>query len=160
VGAVIAADPVAPPIEQYMPLDQVTRKAVRIVHGTVSRVYSGYDESGLPATWISLTVMRVLKGSDAPQLTFKQYGLVEPLPDGTIARVADLDRYRVGEEVVLFLRGDSRQGFTSPVGFSQGAYRVCRNGAAPQVHRDCGSAIPQHLDEFVSEIARITATAS
>lgn len=142
---------------QRMSLEQVAHEAARIVHATVVEVRSGRDESGLPATWITLAVVRTLKGPHAPQLTIKQYGVAEPLPDGTITRVAGLPRYRVGEEVVLFLRADSGRGFTSPVGFSQGAYRVSRTEGVARVWRDLGSGAPQNLDEFFSEVGRLTA---
>ena len=82
--------------------------------------------------------------------------MATPLADGTITRVAGLPTYHVGEEVVLFLRNDSRRGFTSPVGFSQGTYRVINTGAKPHVRRDLDSASTQSLDDFCSEIARIT----
>ena len=36
-------------------------------------------------------------------------------------------RYVEGEEVVLFLYGDSRAGFTSPVGLGQGKFSVVRD---------------------------------
>jgi hypothetical protein len=144
---------------QRMSLGEVTHEAARIVHATVTAVHSGRDESGLPATWITLSVIRVLKGPPVAQLTIKQYGVAEPLPDGTITRVAGLPRYRVGEEVVLFLHADSRRGFTSPVGFSQGAYRVRRAGVDARVWRDVGSGAPQPLEDFLSEIGRLAAPA-
>jgi hypothetical protein len=137
---------------ERMSLEEVAHEAARIVHATVVEVRSGRDESGLPATWITLAVVRTLKGPHTPQLTIKQYGVAEPLPDGTITRVAGLPRYRVGEEVVLFLRADSARGFTSPVGFSQGAYRVSRTDSVPQVRSDLGARGPRSLDEFLAEI--------
>ena len=150
--------PVSATMVQRMALEQVTHEAARIVHGTVVDVRSGRDDSGLPATWITLAVARTLKGVAASELTFKQYGVAEPLADGTITRVAGLPRYHVGEEVVLFLRADSRRGFTSPVGFSQGTYRVSRAGGLPEVRRDLGSGVPQQLDAFFTEVARLAAT--
>lgn len=155
---VVATEPAAPAIMvERMPLAQVAREAARIVQATVVEVRTGRDESGLPATWSTLAVTRTLKGAHVPRLTIKQYGVADPLPDGTITRVAGLPRYRVGEEIVLFLRTDSRRGFTSPVGFSQGAYRVSRAGAAPQVWRDLGSGARQNLDEFLSEVTQLAA---
>ncbi len=140
---------------QPMPLEEVVREATRIVQATVVEVRAGRDESGLPATWSTFAITRTLKGPHVARLTIKQYGTAEPLPDGTITRVAGLPRYRVGEEIVLFLRADSRRGFTSPVGFSQGAYRVSRAGGVPQVRRDL--SVRQNLDEFLSEVTQLAA---
>src|SRR5262249_33999090 len=156
-AALATSAPIRATMVQRVSLEEVTRAAERIVHGTVAVVRSGRDESGLPATWITLAVSRTLKGPATPELTFKQYGVAEPLADGTITRVAGLPRYRVGEEVVLFLRGNSRRGFTSPVGFSQGAYRVSRTEGTAEVQRDLGSAAPQRLDAFFSEVTRLAA---
>jgi hypothetical protein len=136
-----------------MSLAEVTHEAARIVHATVRQVRVGRDQSGLPATWVTLDVTRILKGDGRGQLTIKQYGVATPLPDGTITRVAGLPRYRVGEEVVLFLSGTSSRGFTSPVGFAQGAYRVSRPGGAPRVRSDLESqGAPRGLDAFLSEV--------
>ncbi len=134
-------------------LADVTHEAAYVVHATVLAVRSGRDQSGLPATWITLAVTRTLKGPHRAQLTIKQYGVASPLPDGTITRVDGLPRYRVGEEMVLFLRGTSRRGFTSPVGFAQGAYRVRRNNGRALVRGEQGTEGTRELDEFLAEIA-------
>src|SRR5262249_47327516 len=114
-------------------LAEVTQQAARIVHATVSGVRSGRDDTGLPATWITLTVVQTLKGPEAAQLMIKQYGVDAPLSDGTVTRLSGMPQYRVGEEIVLFLRADSREGFTSPVGLTQGAYRVQRSDGKASV---------------------------
>src|SRR5437867_1673906 len=132
-----------------MPLGQVAREAARIVHGTVVDVRSGPDEGGLAATWVTVAVARAVKGAVGTQLVFKQYGVSEPLDDGTVARVAGLPRYVVGEEIVLFLRADSRSGFTSPVGFGQGTYRVERRGGRAVVHADAPARGRRDLDGFL-----------
>src|SRR2546428_6621847 len=121
-----------------MALARVTDVAARIVHGTVLEVRSGRDESGLPATWITLAVARTLKGPHQDRLTIKQLGVATPLPDGTITRIAGMPQYRAGDEVVLFLHGESRRGFTSPVGLGQGVYRVSPTAAGAQVRGHSG----------------------
>ena len=135
-----------------MALDGVTREAARIVHATVVAVRSGRDQSGLPATWVTLDVVRALKGPRTRQITVKQYGTATPLADGTVTRVAGLPSYKVGEELVLFLRGESHLGFTSPVGFGQGKYRVARRGPRPRVRRDLPDGSSQDLDEFLAQV--------
>src|ERR1700752_1234667 len=80
-----------------MPLDEVTSKAGRIVHGTVTNVRSDRDESGMPATWVTLEVKSTLKGRAVKEFPLKQAGVPEPLPDGTITRIPGMPRYTVGE---------------------------------------------------------------
>ena len=89
---------------------------------------------------MSTSPARTLKGSVARQLTIKQFGTAAPLGDGSLARIPGLPRYTVGEEVVLFLRGDSARGFTSPVGLGQGVYRVVHRGARRAVQSDLAEA--------------------
>jgi hypothetical protein len=138
-----------------MALDGVTREAARIVHATVVDVHSGRDESGLPATWVTLDVVRSLKGPSTRRITVKQYGTAAPLADGTVTRVAGLPGYKVGEELVLFLRGESRLGFTSPVGFGQGKYRVARRGRRTRVRRELPDGGSQDLDEFLGQVGAL-----
>jgi hypothetical protein len=50
-----------------------------------------------------------------------------------------LPRFEVGEELILFLYGDSSRGLTSPVGFGQGKFKVIRDKGGKQ-HAANGSA--------------------
>ena len=59
-----------------------------------------------------------------------------------------------GEEVVLFLRGNSERGFTSPVGFGQGVYRVGRSAAGVSVVDDLHQGAPRELTEFLEEVTK------
>ena len=144
---------------ERLSLERVASEAARIVHATVVEVRSGRDESGLPATWVTLDVIRTLKGPHDARVTIKQYGVTEPLPDGTITRLAGLPRYSSGEEVVLFLRDGSRRGFSSPVGLGQGAYRVRHVGERPSVRRDAPPGGSRDLEEFLSAVAQLAAPA-
>jgi len=137
-------------------LDETVQRADRIVHATVTEMHSGRDDAGLPATWITLQIAETLKGAQRKQLTIKQYGVAEPLADGSVARIAGLPRYAPGDEVVLFLHPDSRRGFTSPVGLGQGCYRINRTVVRPRVRRDVGGAATD-LDEFLSTVRRTAA---
>jgi hypothetical protein len=139
-----------------LPLARVTREAGRIVHGTVVEVRAGRDDAGLPATWVTLAVARTVKGPAVRRLTLKQFGATEPLPDGTVGRVAGLPRYAVGEEVVLFLRPESGRGFTSPVGLGQGTYRVSRGAAGARVRRDLPGATTRDLGDFLADVERLS----
>ena len=137
-----------------MTLDEVTAESKHVVHGVVTSVVSERDEHGLPATWTTFAVAETLKGAAAHTLTIKQYGVARPLADGTLTRLSGMPRYEVGEEVVLFLRGASRRGFTSPVGLGQGTYRVKRRDGrtTPEVRGDDGTAAPQDLAAFVGKV--------
>jgi hypothetical protein len=150
------AGPVAATMLTAMPLERIAREAVRIVHGTVVDVQAGRDRSGLPATWVTLEVARSLKGDATRRVTIKQYGAPTALSDGTVTHVTGLPGYTIGEEVVLFLRGESRLGFTSPVGFGQGKYRVSRRGGRSRVRRDAPEAGSRDLDEFLAAIRTLS----
>lgn len=136
-----------------MTLDEVTADSKHVVHAVVTSVVSGRDENGVPSTWTTFEVAETLKGTHETPFTIKQYGVATPLADGTLTRVAGLPTYEVGEELVLFLRGASRRGFTSPVGLGQGTYRVKRRGHdKPEVRADGDTKGPQNLDDFVGKI--------
>jgi len=135
-----------------MPLARVAREAARIVEATVVDVQAGRDESGLPATWITLDVTRSVKGRDAGRITIKQYGVGTPLDDGIVTTIAGLPSYHPGDEVVLFLRAESRRGFTSPVGLAQGTYRVRRAGSRRLVRGERPGDASRDVDQFLSEV--------
>lgn len=135
-----------------LPLTTVTSEAGRILHGTVVDVRSDADESGAPATWVTFEVRRTLKGADAPRVTIKQFGRST---DG-IGRVPGLPSYVKGEEVVVFLRPDSARGFTSPVGFDDGVYRVTTSDGARTV-RSAGNETRRDVEAFLDEVARLVA---
>ena len=136
-------------VRGHVPLATVTAESGRIVHASVTDVISGWDDRGLPATWVTLAVMRTLKGTHGSRLVVKQFGVMEPLPDGTITALPDMPRYRVGDEVVLFLRPESAHGFTSPVGMRDGVYRV---DAGHRVAHAAGRA-GQDIDSFLAGVA-------
>lgn len=140
---------------QRLPLDRVAAEAESIVHARVVDVQPGRDESNLPATWITLDVTRALKGGRVSRVTIKQFGVTTPLADGTLAALAGLPRYAPGDEVVLFLRGESPRGFTSPVGLAQGVYRVAHEHGRAQVRDDLRRNAPQDLDEFLARVGRL-----
>jgi hypothetical protein len=137
-----------------MSLDEVTHAAACVVHASVIDVRSGRDDAGLPATWVTLDVVECLKGSAQGRISIKQYGVSEPLPDGTVAGIGLLPRYRTGEELVLFLSGESDRGFSSPVGLGQGVYRVQAEGGRRQVRSDVPGDGGRDLDDLIGEVKR------
>lgn len=150
LAALVVASADATTILDRLPFERVATEAARIVHATVTATAAGRDESGAPATWITLAITRTVKGDVGDTLTIKQFGTVEPLPDGAVTRFPGMPRYTVGEEVLLFLRADSRRGFTSPVGFEQGVYRV-QGGQA----RSAFGKAAEPLDAVIAEAARL-----
>jgi hypothetical protein len=152
-------------------LEQLAHLSSTIVHGRVEQIASGRDVRGVPATWITVEVARTVKGRARSRFTFKQFGTSEPLADGTIARLPGLPIYHVGEEMVVFLDGESSAGFTSPLGMGQGVFRVHRQGrtTSPTVARDLVAPSEADrpapsgqgdgdLETFLDEVARLAAS--
>jgi hypothetical protein len=128
VVALVQARPAPATTILPLDLDALTAAAGRVFMGRVVAVRSGRDRHGLPATWTTFAVDEALKGTSAKRIEIKQLGVATPLPDGTVFRVPALPSYRVGDEVILFLQPESREGFTSPVGFGQGRFRIHHDG--------------------------------
>jgi len=134
--------------------DDLVDRAARIVHGTVRSVDPGRDVDGIPATWITLDVDETLKGPAEATLVYKQVGVPEPLPDGTLLRLPGLPRYRVGDEVVVFLHGTSRRGFTSPVGLGQGLFRAESGPKGRAVRAALATGTTEALPDFLARVRR------
>ncbi len=120
-------------------LEALTNAADRVFMGRVVAVHSGRDGHGLPVTWTTFTVEETLKGALPKTLEIKQIGAETPLADGAIYRVPALPHYQVGDEVVLFLQPDSREGFTSPVGLGQGRFRIRHEPGGATAENDVGN---------------------
>ncbi len=112
-------------------LEQMTETADRIFLGTVQSVEDAYDSDGRWCQFVTFSIIETYKGNLSSNLKIKQ---VNSKPtdtdDETIVRSTmfqGVPQYKVGEEVVVFLHGDSPIGFTSPVGLSQGAFRVVKD---------------------------------
>lgn len=121
-------------------LEALTNAADRVFMGRVVAIRTGRDGHGLPVTWTTFTVDEALKGTVPSTIEIKQIGVDAPLADGAIYRIPALPRYRVGDEVILFLHPDSREGFTSPVGLGQGRFRIRREHGASVAENDVGNA--------------------
>lgn len=101
-------------------LAEMTARAGRIVYGQVSEVRDGVhpQNARLAVTFIKVRVTETLKGADARELSFMQFG------NSTQQYAVHLPKYIVGEEIVLFLYPESKLGFTSPIGEGQGKFLV------------------------------------
>ena len=78
-------------------------------------------------TYYTFSVSEVIKGKMGTRVTFKQYGGEVA---GRSTRILGMPTYQEQEEIVLFLRPESRFGFSSPVGAFQGMYPVVLDRAA------------------------------
>ena len=105
-------------------LVQLTTRAATIVRGRViyARVEPHPQYHNLHTVVVVMSVGDVLKGPARRTLTFRQF-IWDPRD-----RV-DAAGYRRGEELLLFLNPETDAGFTSPVGLTQGRFRVLRGAA-------------------------------
>lgn len=83
------------------------------------------DDPGVggPVTVLTFQVDRAVKGQPGESITFRQIGGRDK-NDARGKLIAGLPRFRPGEEVVLFLYGESRVGLRSPVGLGQGKFSI------------------------------------
>ena len=101
-------------------LAEMTERAERIFSGRCVDVRVELDpELGVNVTHVTFAPERGAKGDVRGSVTIKMLGD----PDS----VAGLPVFHEGEEVVLFLYGESAHGLTSPVGFGQGKFVVQRD---------------------------------
>ena len=99
--------------------DLVSR-AEQIVVGTVTEVREADDPAGAPATYVTLSELRVVKGDARDTLTLRFYGG----SSGSVAvHIPDMPTFAVGERVVLFVAGNGRD-VCPLVGVWQGRFRV------------------------------------
>lgn len=112
-------------------LEQLADRADRIFSGRVMAVQVGVDtDLGQVVTTTTFRIDRGLKGDLPGRITIRTLGgqvSGHPRARGNRA-VRGMPQFRPGEEVVLFLYGDSQVGLTSPVGFGQGLFSIVEDG--------------------------------
>ena len=133
--SVLASGATVAPATMTLRLDlpQVVAAADRAFVGRVLSVHSDRDPAGLPSTWVTFAVDQVIKGSAGSTLTMKQFGAATPLSDGSTMRLPGLPTYVPGEEMVIFLSGESAAGFCSPIGLMQGKFPISRRAGQATV---------------------------
>jgi len=112
-------------------LQQLSSAAELIFHGTAISNEVRLDEvSGRVATFTTFAVTDVIKGVAGDTHTIKQIG--GQLPGSRVRQIIrGVPRFSVGAEYVVFLPPASSLGFSSPIGLSQGRFRVLQhNGEA------------------------------
>ena len=114
-------------------LPHIVAAADRAFVGRVVSVHADRDAAGLPSTWITFAVDHVIKGTVGGTLTIKQFGTTAPLSDGSVLRLPGLPTYAPGDEMILFLSGESTAGFSSPIGLAQGKFPIVRRAGHAMV---------------------------
>jgi len=111
-------------VVKEMNLAAMAAAAQRVFSGVCIDRQTLYDpQQQREVVAFTFRVDQVLKGAAQDRLTVKASKMLVDLKQ--------VPTYCVGEEVVLFLSGESRLGFASPVGLGQGRFRVLQ-GAGGQ----------------------------
>ncbi len=105
-------------------LERMSKKAELIFYGTVISNEVKIDEiSGYVATFTTFDVIDVIKGNIGNTHTIKQIG--GQLPGGkVIYKIYGVPHFTIGEKTVVFMPKESKLGFASPLGLSQGHFTV------------------------------------
>ena len=105
-------------------LQKMSSSAEIIFHGQVIANDTRIDEiSGQIATFTTFEVFRVVKGNPGKTHTIKQIG--GQLPDSNRRLIIKgVPRFQLNKEYIVFLPKESKLGFGSPVGLSQGKFDV------------------------------------
>ena len=122
-------------------------------------------------TEITLSVSRRFWGAGGSEFVLRMPGGV--LPDGRGLVLPGLPRLAEGEELLLFLSAESRNGTRMPVGLAQGRFRIERRAGGPKtlvrdqeelelfdpLTRRTSRAEPRALFDYGTVVARIEAAA-
>ncbi len=120
---------------QHLSLSQMTAQAGRIV---VGHVLSSVDHSipapgggSIPITQYTISVSDTLKGKHAKTIVVRHVRMENKLfivgkGKGASAK-SEFPSYKADEDVVLFLTAESALGLSSPVGLTQGVFRVTKD---------------------------------
>jgi hypothetical protein len=100
-------------------LEEMTERATTIFSGLCTSVRTEHDRKlGLDVTVATFRVDRAIKGATGHTITVRMPWA------GDRAIPAGVPSYTRGDEVVLFLDGESASGMRAPVGLGQGRFRV------------------------------------
>jgi hypothetical protein len=126
----------------------MSKKAELIFYGTVISNEVKVDEvSGHVATFTTFEVIEVIKGDVGETHTIKQIGGQLP-GSNLVQKVHGVPRFTIGEKVVVFLPQESRLGFASPLGLSQGRFTVREeNGVSTVSNSRAASALSTHASK-------------
>jgi hypothetical protein len=106
-------------------LVQMVEKADKVFDGICLSKQILDENSNIPIVEYKFQVKKAIKGAtDGETIVFRQVAGSEVGRPG----IPGVPQYNVGQELVLFLRKESRRGLTSPVGLGQGTFLVHKNG--------------------------------
>ena len=101
-------------------LVEMTQRAAVIIHGPVTAVryepLPGYPH--IDTVLVTLQVAQALKGELGKTHTFREFILPGQ------SRMTHKRRYRVGEQLLLFLSAPSQYGLSNPLGRQQGTFHI------------------------------------
>jgi len=120
LAAVVVCLPVRAMVVAQRDFADLVARAEQIVVGTVAAVRDADDPAGAPATYVTFSELRVLKGDARDTLTLRFYGGTS----GSVAvHIPDMPTFAVGDRAVLFIAGNGRD-VCPLVGVWQGRFRV------------------------------------
>ena len=109
-----------------IPLDRMVGESETIFVGTVLETRGGLDENGDIATWTTFRVDQPVRGIlPGGTRTVKQFG---GTAEGMSSTVEHMRYFTEGERVLVMFYPESRLGYTSPIGLSQGVWPVLEGG--------------------------------
>jgi hypothetical protein len=150
--AVAGASPLPASQVRRLSLEELTHRSGRVFSGRCVDVRVLIDPVlGQPVTRVTLEVERGVKGNAQKKVTFKMLGNQRGAAEKGVG-IEGVPRFSVGEEVVLFLYGESHSGLTSPVGFGQGKFSIVRDKHGERVA--VNGFHNRHLFEGLSADAR------
>lgn len=136
-----------------------------VLHGHVVSARASLGHRGLIETAYTLDVRETLWGEPADQRVVRIPGGV--LPDGRGLLLAGMPTIRAGEEVLLFLSGESASGVRMPVGLAQGKFtverlldgtvRLTRDGAGLELANPATGAVEEAPRHGVFDYAAVLA---
>jgi len=114
-------------------LDEIIDTASVAFEGVCLENRTGRDpQTGLLATFTTFEVGEVLKGSVGSTYTIKQIG-GEDKAEGRHFKIFGVPTFAPGQGYIVFLAGVSPQGFSSPIGLSQGRFEIVQDASGAKV---------------------------
>jgi hypothetical protein len=109
-------------------IEKLEVQAQVVFVGVCTSQTAAINERGIPVRAYTFEIIEGVKGNLKAGSRIQVRHLGNDVPDarGLALRVAGVPRYRVGQEVLLFLNPPSSLGLTAPVGFSQGVFDIAR----------------------------------
>jgi hypothetical protein len=156
---------------QKLEIEQLVGECDQALEGRVQHIRVVEAGPKRIETEVTLTVSRRFWGTGGTEFVLRMPGGV--LPDGRGLVLPGLPRFAEGEELLLFLSAECRNGTRMPVGLAQGRFRIERRaGSAKTLVRDqdelelfdpltrrTSRAEPRALFDYGAVVARIEAAA-